>query len=215
MLRDLQRFLAVDSEHRRAHRTRPVAVELPFGMNGSPLGPATLVLADGRSIAFRGKADRLDLADDGGLHVIDYKTGRSTDYRSLSELAPDQAGRKLQLAVYGAAAQAYCHHHPGIPAQAEYWFITTKGDFRTIGYAVTPTVLEAVGKTLATVASCIERGVFPARPTATATSWTDCEFCDPDGLGATQLRRQWERKRADPALAVYADLAEPERSADA
>jgi hypothetical protein len=28
-------------------------------------------------------------------------------------------------------------------------------------------------------------------------------------LGVTELRRAWERKRLDAALATYADLAEP------
>jgi hypothetical protein len=29
-------------------------------------------------------------------------------------------------------------------------------------------------------------------------------------LGTVELRRQWERKAADPALGDYVDLAEPE-----
>jgi hypothetical protein len=33
--------------------------------------------------------------------------------------------------------------------------------------------------------------------------------CDPDGLGTAELRKQWERKRHDPALKEYAELAEP------
>ena len=34
-------------------------------------------------------------------------------------------------------------------------------------------------------------------------------MCDPDGLGTVELRQHWERKRHDPAMARYADLAEP------
>jgi hypothetical protein len=37
----------------------------------------------------------------------------------------------------------------------------------------------------------------------------DCWYCDPDGLGVADRRREWERKRDDPVFARYADLAEP------
>ena len=43
-------------------------------------------LQDGRTVRFRGKADRLDLAEDKRLHVVDYKTGRATGYEDLSEV---------------------------------------------------------------------------------------------------------------------------------
>jgi hypothetical protein len=39
--------------------------------------------------------------------------------------------------------------------------------------------------------------------------WIDCHVCNPDGLGTAELRKQWDRKRHDPALARYAALAEP------
>ena len=39
--------------------------------------------------------------------------------------------------------------------------------------------------------------------------WIECDSCDPDGLGVTELRTRWDRKRRDPAFAPYADLAEP------
>jgi hypothetical protein len=37
----------------------------------------------------------------------------------------------------------------------------------------------------------------------------ECAACDPDGLGVTELRRAWDRKRSHPQLAPYARLAEP------
>jgi hypothetical protein len=57
----------------------------------------------------------------------------------------------------------------------------------------------------------IEAGVFPPHPEALKSTsiFIDCHVCDPDGLGTVELRQQWERKRHDPALAAYADLAEP------
>ena len=93
---------------------------------------------------------------------------------------------------------------------AEYWFVSDKGQFAQVGYEVTPEVLERTGTTLATMVEGIEAGVFPSHPTSVSTNpWVECEYCDPDGLGVIELRRAWERKRLDPALAPYADLAEP------
>ncbi len=57
----------------------------------------------------------------------------------------------------------------------------------------------------------VEGGAVPAaslRPLSTFFR-IDCHTCDPDGLGTAELRKQWDRKRHDPALRAYAELAEP------
>ena len=206
---DLLRFLDADSRHRRDTNTTPLAAELAFGVRGSTLDAVPLAMPDGRAVAFRGRADRVDVADDGTLHVVDYKTGGSFGYQDLSAEDPALRGRKLQLAVYGAAARRN-YGTAGTAVQAEYWFVSAKGKFKRVGYLVTPEVLDRVGETLATMVAGIEAGVFPNHPTATTTTpWVECWFCDPDNLGVAEMRRHWERKRTDPALAVFADLAEP------
>ena len=97
-----------------------------------------------------------------------------------------------------------------MPVRAEYWFVSTGGDFATEGYPITPDVMEKVGSTLATIAAGIESGVFASRPTAMSTAiFIECDACDPDELGVIELRRAWDRKRFDPALVPYAQLAEP------
>jgi hypothetical protein len=79
-----------------------------------------------------------------------------------------------------------------------------------VGYDVTDGVLEHTRSVLATIVEGIEAGRFPAHPEASATNvFVSCRTCDPDGLGTVDLRRQWERKRSDPAFAPYAELAEP------
>jgi ATP-dependent helicase/nuclease subunit B len=211
IMAELRRFLRLDSDHRRRFATRPVAAELAFGLSGADVEAVDLALPDGRAVRFRGKADRLDIADDGTLHVVDYKTGSSAGFTDLSEQEPVLGGRKLQLAVYAAAARQH-QGTPDKPVQAEYWFVSTKGDFKRIGYPVTPAVLALVGDTLGTMVEGIERGVFPHHPTDTSTTptrWVACPFCDPDGLGVIELRRQWDRKRSDTGLALFANLAEP------
>src|SRR5204862_3132980 len=139
ILADLQRFLDEDDTNRRRRRTRPLAAELAFGFSWSDLGPVPVTLADGRAVQFRGKADRVDIADDGSLHVIDYKTGKADGFTKLTEDDPDLAGRKLQLAVYGQAARQH-QLAPDTPVDAEYWFISRRGQFKAIGYPVTEAV---------------------------------------------------------------------------
>jgi RecB family exonuclease len=215
ILADLQRFLSADDVHRRDHRTRPVAAEMAFGLRDADIEAVPFTLPDGRELRFRGKADRIDVGDDGRIHIVDYKTGKADAYRGLSEDDPDQRGRRLQLAVYGVAARA----HRGDPAAevlAEYWFVSAKGGFRRIGYPVTDAVLERVCTTLDKIVAGIEAGVFVSHPTEVSSSpRIECAACDPDGLGVTELRRAWDRKRSSAELAPYAQLAEPLDDAEA
>ncbi|MGH9018767.1 MAG: PD-(D/E)XK nuclease family protein, partial [Acidimicrobiales bacterium] len=206
ILADLERFVVVDGLHRAIHGTRPVAAELAFGMPGADLGTVAIALPDGRSVQFRGLADRVDEADDGTLHVIDYKTGSARAYSALSEENPDAGGQRLQLTVYGQAARAL-RKSPEAAVMAEYWFVSAQGKFERKGYAVTPDVVGRVGQTIGTMVEGIESGVFPPHPTATAsTPFVVCDFCDPDALGVSDLARQFENKQTDPAMAVFADL---------
>ena len=208
IMTDLVRFLRADSDHRAAHGTAPVAAELAFGLSGTELPAVELSLPDGRGVRFRGKADRLDVATDGTLEVVDYKTGRSERYAGLSEDEPDARGTKLQLVVYTLAARLH-QHAPDAPVRSEYWFTSARGGFTRVGYPVTPQVLDRVGATVGLMAEAIENGVFPPHPTASSTSpFVECPYCDPDALGVVDLRRQIDRERGDLALATFLELAE-------
>lgn len=210
---DLQRFLDVDDARRREQRTRPIAAELAFGFDRDHAAAAPITLPDGRVVRFGGKADRVDRADDGTIHVVDYKTGSANGYKRLCEEDPDQRGTMLQLVVYGIAARLHGGDDEA-PVNAEYWFVSKRGEFKPIGYGITPAVLQHIATTLGTMVAGIEAGAFPNHPTAQSTSmWIECDSCDPDGLGVTELRTRWDRKRRDPAFAPYADLAEPREDA--
>lgn len=214
ILADLRRFLLADDTNRARYGTRPLAAELAFGLPHVELGSVALALPDGRSVRFRGKADRVDIARDGTLHVVDYKTGKADPYKNLSEEQPDAQGRQLQLPVYGQAARLL-DGDPDAPVQAEYWFVSSRGQFSRAGYPVTPAVLAHVGETVMTMVRGIEAGAFPHHPTASSTTpWVECPFCDPDAMGVVELRRDFERKRTAPVMAPFVDLAYPPESPD-
>lgn len=216
ILDDLDQALTHDEAHRHTFGTTPLAVELAFGFKPDGeetfLPPVTITLPDGRSLEVRGRADRLDLANDGTIHVVDYKTGSRTAFTKLSEDNPIARGTKLQLPIYGLAGRLQ-RGEPTAPVRAEYWFVTRKGDFKRVGYTVTDAVLDATVATLGAIVTGIEAGRFPAHPDANGSTrpsrYVTCATCDPDGLGTVELRQHWEHKRFDPAMAPYAELAEP------
>ena len=209
IIADLLHFLDADSSYRESHGMRPMAAELEFGFPRAALGTVALDLPDGRAVSFRGFADRVDAADDGTLHVLDYKTGKADTYRGLSEENPDAQGQLLQLAVYGQAARLL-HGTPDTPVRAEYWFVSSRGRFERLGYSVTPAVLGHIGETLQAMVNGIEAGVFPHYPTAQSTAIrVECPYCDPDGMGVAELHRQYEHKQADHAMDAFVNFAHP------
>ncbi len=210
-----ERFLFADDRRRLADRSRPVAAELRFGFghDGDAVDAVSMALPDGRVLRFRGVADRVDVTEAGTVRVIDYKTGKADEFTRLSADNPDGRGTKLQLPVYGLAARQHVGS-PDAPVEARYWFVSDRGGFRQLGYAIDDGVLARVAAILAIVVGGIERGTFPAHPDDSGKPWVVCPYCDPDGLGVADLRREWERKRDDPALAAYTDLAEPRQPVD-
>ena len=170
-------------------------------------------LPDGRSLRFRGSADRIDAGPDGSLLVLDYKTGGDRDYTSLSADNPDNRGTKLQLVVYAFAARARAGR-PDAPVRSEYWFVSEKGRVQPPGLRGRRSAsIARVTDTLGTIVTASSAAAFPAHPVETFGPWGRCPWCDPDGLGVSDLRRAWERKRHDPAVRPYAELAEPEEAA--
>ena len=112
-----------------------------------------------------------------------------------------RGGTKLQLPLYGLAGRLAVKD-PTVDVQAEYWFITSLRKFERVGYAVTDEVLDHTREVLGEIVDGIEHGVFPPHPEATSTyAFITCHTCNPDGLGTAELRKQWDRKRHDPAMA--------------
>lgn len=202
--RDLDAFLAEDTDRRTEQRLRPVATELGFGLRGArPIG---VPLPDGRVIALRGSIDLVDEDPDGHLFVIDYKTGAET---KISAEDPHLGGTKLQLVLYAIAARRTLDR-PDAAVHSAYWHIRAKSGYRRQGYDVTPAVQRTVLAAVRTVVDNINRGVFPQHPEETTrTAWVSCAYCDPDALGVAEARRRLLRKAAAPELEDYLALADP------
>jgi hypothetical protein len=106
---------------------------------------------------------------------------------------------------------------------AEYWFV---GRSRSrIGVPLTDEVERVFTATVDIVVNGIANGLFPQRPPQEdwggAKPWVGghlggfgCPSCDPDGLGAGEVRRAWVRKRHDPRLAQYLSVVEPAEPAE-
>lgn len=121
-------------------------------------GEFELAAADGpRRVRIRGKADRIDLLEDGTLRVIDYKLGR----------APRSA-RALQLPIYGVCACQHLEGHHGRSwtlGRAGYVAFREKNAFVALGGSASLAEAVADGQErFLQAVDAIERGDFPVDP---------------------------------------------------
>ena len=143
-----ERAFAFEIEHGAGviERLLEHALEGTFVFNG-PSGP--------RELQLKGKADRIDLLEDGTLRVVDYKTGR----------AP-KASRSIQLAVYSLCASqqlAGRHGREWSVSRAGYVAFREKNAFVSIGTNLEKAIGEGEARFLAAV-TAIEEGRFPPDP---------------------------------------------------
>uniref|UniRef100_UPI003D944FA5 PD-(D/E)XK nuclease family protein n=1 Tax=Gordonia sp. B7-2 TaxID=3420932 RepID=UPI003D944FA5 len=166
----------------------PTAAERDFGTEHDvPLNLSSSV------IRFRGQIDRIDKHADGRIRVTDYKTGKADKYRDLCDDTPTNSGLQFQLPVYGILARTL-----GDNVEARYWFVTAKGQFKSIGYAVTDDVIGTLAADVELVYRHITAGHFP--PKIEDTHW---ELPVVDLLGRAGLRRAWANLENVDDLADY------------
>ena len=211
MLADLDTFLERDDAHRAKFGVTPSEFEVGFGLHGSPWQEATWDLGSGEQVRFRGVIDRVDTSSDGRTAlVIDYKTGSPRPYSGL-ENDPTDRGRRLQLGVYALAAQGGLSNVEDV--SSAYWFVTTRG-----GFSLAPKepidgnsdeVRGRLGEVVSGIVSGIRSGVFPANPGERNAyfGFENCGFCEFDSLCPSRRDWVWERKRNNPMLSGYRDLA--------
>jgi len=215
MHRQLARILAVDSDLRARQRSWPLAVEEPFGRDGRP--PLALALGESGTVTFRGSIDRIDATEDGGIVVVDYKTGRGYGFENIPE--DDDAveggdlvdrGRKLQLVLYALAAREARRDDPPSRVEAYYWFVEL-GALRRgapIGSAEEQRLLEVLDIEV----SGIRGGVFPANPGAwdSRGHWEHCRYCPYHRICPSTRGEIYERVRTHVSVSAYHALAHPE-----
>ncbi|MXZ85005.1 MAG: hypothetical protein F4Z02_05040 [Acidimicrobiia bacterium] len=213
IMTDLERFLWEDNDQRRRLGVTAAASELAFGMPDGELEAVAVPLPSGRTVRFRGRADRVDQGSN-TLLVTDYKTGKADPYKDLDENSrkwdPVLRGTRLQLPVYGLASQAHVEE-PDAPARAQYWFVTSDQQFKAYGYQLNGRVMDRFRAVVDTIADGIEDGVFCDRPQPDRTEGPFsqyCDYCNPDRLGTQERRRAWENMKGREELADYGHLAE-------
>jgi RecB family exonuclease len=138
--------------------SRPVSVGerwLEYRLDGE----FSLGAADGRRVALKGVADRVDLLDGNRLRVIDYKSGR-----------PPNPKRALQAAVYAlCAVERLEARGRGSWTVDEAAYVAFSGK-RTLapvvraGASDTDAVLTGVRTRVFDLVGSIEEGAFPPRP---------------------------------------------------
>jgi len=203
ILGDLLVLLEDDDKWRARHDASVVASELRFGFDGEP--PVEIPVPSGR-VLLRGSADKVDLGQDGTIYVTDVKTGGFSRYEAI-ESDPVAAGTKLQLPVYAYAARARLGDE-STPVEAAYWFVRRGG--RRIPVPLTSEVAERYVQALDVIVSSIAAGYFPAKaPEVPDFSWVQCPYCNPDGIGHSEVRARWDRKRFDPTLERLVRLIDP------
>ena len=222
-LNDLETFLRKDEELRSTHQRVPLAVELPFGLPRRGADPANeqaeaakaaeVELSDGRHVRLRGLIDRVDRRSDGVPVVIDYKTGRAKSAKAF-EQDPVRAGKSLQLGVYAEAVQ---QHYGVSEAEAHYWFISDKGEFKTVGYPWTSGRRARFIDALDTIVEGIERGDFPPNPGDLEYhrgTFENCGYCAFDRVCAVDRDEELEQAIRSGELVRYVAMQTFEVEAD-
>jgi RecB family exonuclease len=193
IVRDLTRFHAEEGD------TEPVAAELSFGLDdGDAVAPVPVALDDGRTVAFRGSADRIDRTAAGRLMVSDYKTGRQS---ALNELTRDPVagGKLLQLPLYAMAALT--RFGGSAPVHARYWLLSAERSAPCYHLVVTPEVQARFRAVVGQIADGVENGCFPGVPGPPSyESFRNCAHCDFDRLCPASRDRQWGRTYNAPQL---------------
>jgi RecB family exonuclease len=215
IIRDLVGFLDADEQWRLDTGFVFEAAELTFGMPAAggrtAHPPATVALADGHVVAFRGKIDRVDRAADGRLAVFDYKSGSKSTYEPIEKATGGErldGGKHLQLPIYAVAAASALGATGDVGAY--YRFLSEREQYAKIGYPVTEEERDALRDTLGVLVGTMGAGLFPANPgERDRNTYQNCRFCAYDSIcqGGDRVEAWVERQRAD-GLDGYVLLAE-------
>jgi len=165
--------------------------------------------AEGISVRFSGKIDRIDITGDGRrARLIDYKTGR---YDSLGRDAKNllRQGQRLQLPIYVMAARELLRErHPETDvASAEYLHITEASEPKAA--RVTAEEITARGDDLAKAVAIIVQGIAAGQFFPVREDDRSCSYCDYRDACRSVLVPLTQMKKGDDATRAYIyELAE-------
>jgi RecB family exonuclease len=132
-----------------------------------------------RTVEIRGKADRIDVFEDGSLRVIDYKLGRLPD-----------TDTSVQIGVYAHAARQALESRDGRPHPVAAAMYVAFGDDRKLeGRLADRDVAAAVEARAGEFAAAVERieaGEFPPRP----KNPNECAWCAVAGVCRKEYRTE-------------------------
>lgn len=217
--RELQRVLDDDDVMRRELSVVPKAAELGFGPGHE--FPMEVELPSGRTLYGKGRIDRVDLSpDERRAAVFDYKTGKADGKAIEAPDDPTVRGTRLQPAFYALAAESA---YPTVtePVRSSYWYVSERGGFARHGFELDPERRAGVLDVLDVLDGLVADGLFPARPgketgrRGRPLTYENCIFCPYDTLCPDDRDDAWRRARADPSVARYVALAEPDEEASA
>ena len=202
---DLEAERVRDASERRTGRRRPIQVEYGFGYGEVP--PVELALSSG-NLSFRGKIDRADVAEDGSITVIDYKTGRPDRFEVIAS-DPVDAGRHLQLPIYALAA-APLAESAGAAVRAEFRFVgprSVKNGSFAIGIELDEGVRERLVESVDVLTRMVATGLFPMLSGEPGFGGHEnCRFCDFDKVCPTARERYEESARRSGLADAYFSL---------
>jgi len=160
-------------------------VEMPFGRDE----PLIINLGDGKLIKASGYIDRIDIANDGGVMITDYKTGRKGQFENLQD--PQITGiteANAQLALYYLALKqvARLSDDPELDrlqdiTSMSYHFVTAKGDYDVVTMNVDDDSEGRYKVAFAELIDEIEKGQFPPEKGAVRLGEKEkevnCRYC--------------------------------------
>ncbi len=173
MFEALNVFLSVETG--RKEKIEPVLFEAFFGLEqaeGEGIKEAVMVHIDPEAfLLLRGKIDRIDRLGKNQYRVIDYKTGR---YSQFEDLECFGGGKILQHVLYAVAAERIIKK-VGLDSspqviQSGYYFPTQKGEGNEI--LVGQFSRERLGELLKEILSILSTGNLVVNPDA------ECDYCD-------------------------------------
>lgn len=177
--RSLAQFVAADRAELQAEKLNPQWFEYSFGTKYAARGrvdhaePFTIE-THGVSINIDGRIDRIDSGEEGGLRIVDYKSGKALRHASLDKKI--DRGVRLQLALYAMAISKFF----GVGAEnvrgAIKPLVLSEAKPEKFAFALAEKE-SRLRETIDLFAASILSGLFPAFPGDDDDDVNGCKYC--------------------------------------